>query len=554
MAVAALSTSTSALALTASPAPTPGPATASAATQAPEAPHPFAKLVERAKSDEKSSQDGAKPESSADEKTTDPAGPTGDATADPDDDDKKDLSADQPADLMAKLEAMAAAASQLAVTQPAAAAVPPTVTPVAGAAKDLTTIAAAALATSAVKATGIATSAPTTTAQLAITDDAFTDDAVVPTGQVPAPDAGTAKPETPPRGGDIAKLLASLKAAFQPLEKQPAPVDAAPAKGGTDASQQSAAAPAAAVPGPAAAAPQDTVLAAAAATAPAGSAAAAAVVSDQAPVAAAKIDTKRAVASGPVGKTPTQPSADTPAAATAPAEKPDPAATAAAAVRPAATAAITDQAAAAADRSAPSSGDASADAAAGSLPGSDPAPGTAPTAPVVAAVPLTASPMAISADTNLNAVSQADQSLIRHLDLARDNQWLDRLARDISQAATQQGQLKFQLNPEHLGALTVEIANGASGTAIRMTAETDHARTIIADAQPRLIAEVRAQGLRVAESHVDLNQQGSSSSAFAQGQQQRQPSEDSKPFTRTQTVIRDDAADSAPADDGELYA
>ena len=129
----------------------------------------------------------------------------------------------------------------------------------------------------------------------------------------------------------------------------------------------------------------------------------------------------------------------------------------------------------------------------------------------------------------------------------------DSRGRNAAAAANHQGHLKFQLNPEHLGALTVEIANSAAGTAIRMTADSDQARAIIADAQPRLIAEVRAQGLRVAESHVDLNQHGNGGSAFAQGQQ-RQSSEDHKPFARTQSVIRDDADDSAARDDGELYA
>ncbi|MBD3762256.1 flagellar hook-length control protein FliK, partial [Rhizorhabdus sp.] len=157
-------------------------------------------------------------------------------------------------------------------------------------------------------------------------------------------------------------------------------------------------------------------------------------------------------------------------------------------------------------------------------------------------------------------VNQAEMAVDRHLDLARDNQWLDRLARDISQAATQQGHLKFHLNPERLGALTVEIANSAAGTAIKLTTETDQARAIIADAQPRLIAEVRAQGLRVAETHVELNnQQGNSGSAFTQNpqgqaQQQRQSSADHQPFGRTQATIRDDAGDSAPSEDGELYA
>lgn len=192
---------------------------------------------------------------------------------------------------------------------------------------------------------------------------------------------------------------------------------------------------------------------------------------------------------------------------------------------------------------------------------------TAPTAaPTIASAPLAVAPLIPAAVTptswaeapvtdiaNAPAPNHAEQSVVRHLDLARDTQWLDQLARDISQSAAQQGHLKFQLNPEHLGALTVEIANSAAGTAIKLSAETDQARAIIADAQPRLLAEVRAQGLRVSESHVDLSQQGSSGSAFAQGQQ-RQSSEDSKPFVRTQTLNRDDAGDSAPREDGELYA
>ncbi|MFC0307981.1 flagellar hook-length control protein FliK, partial [Rhizorhabdus histidinilytica] len=209
------------------------------------------------------------------------------------------------------------------------------------------------------------------------------------------------------------------------------------------------------------------------------------------------------------------------------------------------------------------------DAAEPARPAATPAPAAmAPAAApqVAVAQPVAVAPLvndAAAADSPA-AVDQPDQVIARHLDLARDNQWLDRLARDISQAATHQGHLKFQLNPEHLGALTVEIANGASGTAIRMTAETDQTRAIIADAQPRLLAEVRAQGLRVSESHVDLNQQGQSggygSSASTHGQQgqsgqQRQPaSADHQPFARTQAAIRDDAGDSASRDDGDLYA
>jgi hypothetical protein len=95
-----------------------------------------------------------------------------------------------------------------------------------------------------------------------------------------------------------------------------------------------------------------------------------------------------------------------------------------------------------------------------------------------------------------------------------------------------------------------------------MSADTDQARQIIADAQPRLIAEVRAQGLRVAESHVDLNNQqsgggtGSTGAQAQQGQQgqSRQPSEDNKPFSPNQSAVRDEAVDSTERDDRDLYA
>jgi len=51
---------------------------------------------------------------------------------------------------------------------------------------------------------------------------------------------------------------------------------------------------------------------------------------------------------------------------------------------------------------------------------------------------------------------------------------------------------------------------------VRLTADTEAARTIIADARPQLVAEARAQGVRIAETHVDLGS-GSQSQA-GQGQ------------------------------------
>jgi hypothetical protein len=92
----------------------------------------------------------------------------------------------------------------------------------------------------------------------------------------------------------------------------------------------------------------------------------------------------------------------------------------------------------------------------------------------------------------------------QHLDLARDGAWLDSLARDIAKSADGDSRLSFRLNPAHLGSLHVELTNGADGTAIRLITDTDAARAILADSRHHLMAEARAQGLRVADARIDV--------------------------------------------------
>lgn len=119
-----------------------------------------------------------------------------------------------------------------------------------------------------------------------------------------------------------------------------------------------------------------------------------------------------------------------------------------------------------------------------------------------------ASSNGISAAQAPAAPTPADEMINHHLDLAKDSEWLDTLARDITRAAQSDAKLRFDLNPEHLGSLKVELLNGTNGTSVKMTTETEAARAILADAQPRLVAEARAQGLRISEAHVNLGGQG----------------------------------------------
>lgn len=131
----------------------------------------------------------------------------------------------------------------------------------------------------------------------------------------------------------------------------------------------------------------------------------------------------------------------------------------------------------------------------------------------------------------------ADAMIEKHLDLAHDHQWLDQLARDIARSGGEGG-LRFRLNPEHLGTLHVELNNGSAGTSLRLTTDTDAARAIIADAQPKLVAEARAHGVRIAETHVGTGAGGQQ--AF--GDPRRQAEHHSEPFLRTARQGRTEAA------------
>jgi flagellar hook-length control protein FliK len=106
----------------------------------------------------------------------------------------------------------------------------------------------------------------------------------------------------------------------------------------------------------------------------------------------------------------------------------------------------------------------------------------------------------------------------RQLDLARDNRWLDALARDIVAVADRPDQLSFRLMPPRLGRLDVDMSSSESGLSLRLNASTEAAAQIINAAQPRLIDELKGQGVRIAEAQVSTGSGGSQ----GQGQQQQQ--------------------------------
>lgn len=114
----------------------------------------------------------------------------------------------------------------------------------------------------------------------------------------------------------------------------------------------------------------------------------------------------------------------------------------------------------------------------------------------------------------------------RHLDLARQGAWLDGLARDIASVGGSSGTVRFQVSPEHLGTVQVELRHGDDGSAVTLTATNEASRIALADAQPQLIAEARAHGLHITSAQVDVGHGDGGSQRDSQ-QQSNSPQSDS---------------------------
>jgi len=91
----------------------------------------------------------------------------------------------------------------------------------------------------------------------------------------------------------------------------------------------------------------------------------------------------------------------------------------------------------------------------------------------------------------------------RLLDMGSDDQWIAQLAADIAATKSEGGDLSFRLMPRHLGRLDVAMTMEADG-AVSMKLDTQHeaTATIVQAAQPRLVEDLRQQGVRVADAQV----------------------------------------------------
>jgi flagellar hook-length control protein FliK len=143
----------------------------------------------------------------------------------------------------------------------------------------------------------------------------------------------------------------------------------------------------------------------------------------------------------------------------------------------------------------------------------------------VAQTPTVGAPKSDAAAMPLPGASQqlANGGADRQLDLAKQGAWLDGLARDIASTGDSSSTLRFQVAPQHLGTVQVEMTRGADGAAVTLTASSESARTMLADARPQLVAEAKAQGIHIANAQVDVSADSRQPGSGSQPEQRHDP-------------------------------
>lgn len=90
----------------------------------------------------------------------------------------------------------------------------------------------------------------------------------------------------------------------------------------------------------------------------------------------------------------------------------------------------------------------------------------------------------------------------RVLDTTSDEQWIARLAADIAATKSDKGDVSFRLMPRHLGRLDVAMTMDDGAVSLKLDTRHEAAATIVTAAQPRLVEDLRQQGVRVAGTEV----------------------------------------------------
>ena len=127
-------------------------------------------------------------------------------------------------------------------------------------------------------------------------------------------------------------------------------------------------------------------------------------------------------------------------------------------------------------------------------------------APALAAAEPSMAVLFTQPATSAAGIAEAAKPVIvaeRTLDLTSDDAWIEQLASDIAATKSATNEVSFRLMPRHLGRLDVAMMAGDEGVTVRMDTQNEAAATIVAAAQPRLVEDLRQQGVRVADAQVN---------------------------------------------------
>lgn len=108
---------------------------------------------------------------------------------------------------------------------------------------------------------------------------------------------------------------------------------------------------------------------------------------------------------------------------------------------------------------------------------------------------------------HLASVSGGEQIGTKLVDV--DTNQLDSLMREISEVAGKTGRAAFRMTSEHLGGLEVRLHTEERGVSVTIRTESEQSHTALTQAQKQLTDDLRANGLRVAETSVALGRDNS---------------------------------------------
>lgn len=120
------------------------------------------------------------------------------------------------------------------------------------------------------------------------------------------------------------------------------------------------------------------------------------------------------------------------------------------------------------------------------------------------------------------------------IDMGIDGQWIDRLAREITQVADGTGHSRFQLMPPNLGRIQVDLWQGEAGGRVHLLTETDEAAMRLREGQSTLQADARLAALSLGQVVIERAAGGNLDG-------QRDPNAQSNPQPQSQPRGQDQA-------------